>query len=527
MFESPSLERAVAAFTSDVAAALDAATAGVASADRSRFAGDVANEAYNISLAMVASDGRHSEDELRPIIAAFALRLPDGVLERATPDSIRSSGVLHSAVAFLDHPSDLFEILVTADAANGTRFGVLYVDRALALAHEVVALDAMPTSGELEAIARFRSVLIGRVPAAVKTNGEASPGAERPGAPPSGAPAAGATPPSGAAPPSGAEGPAGAGGSPATAAATTDSAHGAAADPPPPPRPVEELLAELRALVGLADVKREIERLTDLLAVQKLRMDRGLSGDMGSLHLIFAGNPGTGKTTVARLLAEIYRSLGIVKGGRLVEADRATLVAKFVGHTAVLVTQRFDEADGGVLFIDEAYALMSGGDSDFGQEAIDTIVKLAEDRRDRVVVIMAGYPDEMSALIDTNPGLRSRFPKTIFFADYSTDELVEILRTTAERRDYQLTAAALSRVHSLLDREPRGHGFGNARVARNLLEETIARQAERIVNIGDPETETLTTIEAGDVPDRVPGHVDPDQADLSGATHDRFGVGAS
>ena len=159
--------------------------------------------------------------------------------------------------------------------------------------------------------------------------------------------------------------------------------------------------------------------VTSLLRVQRIRAERGLPVLDQSRHLIFTGNPGTGKTTVARLLAQIYRTLGVVERGHLVETDRAGLVAGFVGQTAPLVTARFDEADQGVLLIDEAYSLVRGGERDFGREAIDTIVKLIEDRRDRIVVVMAGYPDEMDELIEANPGLRSRFPKVIHFPDYT------------------------------------------------------------------------------------------------------------
>ena len=171
-------------------------------------------------------------------------------------------------------------------------------------------------------------------------------------------------------------------------------------------------------------MKREVKLVANLLRVQRLRTERGLPVMAHSRHLVFTGNPGTGKTTVARLLAQIYRTLGVVDTGHLVETDRSGLVAGFVGQTAPLVVARFDEADGGMLLIDEAYSLVRGGERDFGREAIDTIVKLIEDRRDRIVVVMAGYPEEMGELIDANPGLRSRFPKSIHFPDYSTDELL-------------------------------------------------------------------------------------------------------
>src|SRR5207253_2486907 len=181
----------------------------------------------------------------------------------------------------------------------------------------------------------------------------------------------------------------------------------------PPARPLQEVMAELAGLVGLKDVKAEVRRVTDLIQVENLRKERKLPVAEQSRHLVFTGNPGTGKTTVARLLGDIYRSLGVVAKGQLVEADRSTLVAGYIGQTAIQVRQTFDKAMGGVLLIDEAYALARGGERDFGQEAIDTIVKFIEDHRQDVVVIAAGYPDEMHQFIDSNPGLRSRFPKTI------------------------------------------------------------------------------------------------------------------
>jgi SpoVK/Ycf46/Vps4 family AAA+-type ATPase len=219
-----------------------------------------------------------------------------------------------------------------------------------------------------------------------------------------------------------------------------------------------------------------------------------------SRHLIFTGNPGTGKTTVARLLAQIYRTLGVVARGHLVETDRAGLVAGYVGQTAPLVQARFDEADEGVLLIDEAYSLARGGERDFGREAIDAIVKLIEDRRDRIVVVMAGYPDEMDELISSNPGLRSRFPKVIHFPDYTTDELLAIMASLAEKGGYRIDPGARSRARIWLDSITRDKGFGNGRTVRNLFEHAVSTQATRLAPIDSPTDEQLTVLVAEDIP---------------------------
>jgi len=329
------------------------------------------------------------------------------------------------------------------------------------LAHAVVALDAYPAPRELQALERFRSTLLGALSEA-----------ERP------VPAA--------------AGPV----TPAPEATTPPSS-----EPARPARPVDEVLAELDALIGLAPVKAEVKLVTALLRVQRLRRDRGLPAAESSRHLVFTGNPGTGKTTVARLLAQIYRSLEVVERGHLVETDRSGLVAGFVGQTAPRVVALFDRADEGVLLVDEAYALARGGESDFGREAVDTLVKLIEDRRDRLVVIVAGYPGEMADFIDSNPGLRSRFPRTIHFPDYTTEELVEIVDRMAEQHSYRFTDGARRAVREYLERQERGPGFGNARLARNLFEQSIAQQAQRLVRRTTHSDRDLVTITAPDVPD--------------------------
>ncbi|MET7394098.1 AAA family ATPase [Dactylosporangium sp. NPDC005572] len=247
------------------------------------------------------------------------------------------------------------------------------------------------------------------------------------------------------------------------------------------------LLAQLDALVGLAEVKREVATLVGLHRIAQRRSAAGLPMPPMSRHLVFAGAPGTGKTTVARLYGQILAALGVLTTGQLVEVARADLVAEHIGGTAVKTTQRFTEAIGGVLFLDEAYALSSGEGTgpDFGREAIDTLVKLMEDHRDEVVVIVAGYSPQMRAFLDTNPGLASRFSRTVEFDSYSSDELVTIVEQLCRTHHYSLeydTRLALAR---LFDSMPRTESFGNARVARKVFEEMIGRQAYRLSEAGD------------------------------------------
>ena len=268
----------------------------------------------------------------------------------------------------------------------------------------------------------------------------------------------------------------------------------------PPPEKIEDLRAELDSYIGLAEIKREVNNLINMATVFKRRQENDLPTTDFSLHMVFTGNPGTGKTMIARLMARIYHSLAILSKGQLVEVDRSGLVAGYVGQTAIKTQKVIQSALGGVLFIDEAYALNGRSENDFGQEAIDTILKAMEDHRDDLVVIVAGYDELMDKFIHSNPGLESRFNRYLHFDDYTTDEMIGIFKLQCKKGCYTMAEGTEELVREFIeDENGDGISFGNARGVRNIFEQILTEQANRLAAMDTFTREDLMMIRPEDV----------------------------
>ena len=267
----------------------------------------------------------------------------------------------------------------------------------------------------------------------------------------------------------------------------------------PPKEKIEDLLAELDSYVGMDAIKEEVRSLINMVQVYKLRREHDLPTTDMSLHMVFSGNPGTGKTTVARIMARIYHSLDILSKGQLVEVDRSGLVAGYVGQTALKTQKVIEKAMGGVLFIDEAYALNGKSENDFGQEAIDTILKAMEDHRDDLVVIVAGYTELMDKFIHSNPGLESRFNRFLMFEDYTTEQMVAIFKMQCKKGCYVLAEGTEELVQDFIAEESADDSFGNARGVRNLFEHILVAQNNRLAKMENVTRDDLMQLLPDDV----------------------------
>lgn len=278
-----------------------------------------------------------------------------------------------------------------------------------------------------------------------------------------------------------------------------------AANPLSTPGTKLESVKELQSLIGLENVKNLIEEIVAYVKIERRRQQEGLATEPMVLHMIFKGNPGTGKTTIARLMGKLLKELGVLPKGHLIEVERADLVGEYVGHTAHRTREQLKKGLGGILFIDEAYSLARGGTRDFGREAIDTLVKSMEEHRKEMVIILAGYKDEMDHFLSSNPGLRSRFPIHLSFPDYTEKELFDIARLMIEQRQYRLTDEAENKLALVIRKSSQtGHPFGgNARFVRNLAEKAIRTQALRLVRYKSLTREQLIILEACDIPDET------------------------